>query len=60
MDKEELLLDIIHRIERKLDEVEKQVGELTALKNKILGIVAVASVIVTLVVNYLKAIFGNN
>lgn len=60
MDKEQLLLDIIHRIEYKLDKVEEQVAELTALKNKVLGIVAVASVIVTIIVNYLKGLFSAN
>lgn len=60
METEEILLDIIHRIEYKLDKVEEQVAELTALKNKVLGIVAVASIIVTVIVNYLKGIFSAN
>lgn len=60
MDKEQLLLDIIHRIEYKLDKVEEQVAELTALKNKVLGIAAVASIIITIVINYLKGLFAAN
>lgn len=60
MDREELFLEIIHRIEHKLDKVEEQVNELTALKNKLLGIAAVVSVIVTVIINYFKVIFGNN
>lgn len=60
MDKEQLLLEIIHRIEYKLDKVEEQVAELTALKNKVLGIAAVASIIITIVINYLKGLFAAN
>jgi len=57
MDREELLLDIIHRIEHKVDDIETQVRELNTLKNRIIGIVTVGSVIVTLAVNYLQRIF---
>lgn len=57
MDKDELLIDIIHRLENKIDRIEKQVEDLTALKDKLLGIVAIGSILITLVVNYLQKVF---
>lgn len=57
MDKEELLMDIIHRLEEKIDKIELQVSELTALKDKLLGIVAVASIVCTVFLEYLKNLF---
>lgn len=57
MDKEELLMDIIHRLEEKIDKIESQVSQLTALKDKLLGIIAAASIICTIILEYLKNIF---
>lgn len=60
MDKDELLLDIIHSIDRKVDKISKEVDELTSLKNKALGVVAVVSVCFTVAIEYLKNLFAAN
>lgn len=58
MDKEEFLIDIIHRLEHKIDKIEIQVEQLTALKDKILGIVAVATLLFTVAIEFLKSMFS--
>lgn len=58
MDKEELLMDIIHRLESKIDKIEEQVSDLTAFKDKVLGIITVATLICAICLEFLKNIFN--
>lgn len=58
MDKEELLMDIIHRLESKIDKIEEQVSGLTAFKDKVLGIITVATLVCTVCLEFLKNIFS--
>lgn len=58
MDKEELLMDIIHRLETKIDKIEEEVSGLTAFKDKVLGIITVATLACTICLEFLKNIFS--
>lgn len=58
MEKDEYLIDIIHRLEHKIDKIELQVEQLTALKDRMLGIVAIATIAFTIAIEFLKNIFS--
>lgn len=57
MDKDNLLIELIHGLDKKIDRIEKQVDEITAMKNRLIGICSCISAGLVVIIEVLRKVF---